>query len=319
MAAANLNQPHFQDPDKAREYLEAQVWPNGRVCPHCGVIDEHYVLSGKSARPGLYKCQACREPFTVTVGTVFERSKIGLHLWLQAVYLMSSSKKGISAKQLERMLGVTYKTAWFMAHRIREAMTANPTNLLGGPGSSGIVEADETYWGTAKDAEGIKYPAKTGGGYSPKMKIFSLVERQGEKRTIHVPNVTAATLGPILKAQVSPQARLMTDEAGYYKKVGQCFASHESVNHSKEEYVRGDVSSNTAESSFAILKRGLVGTFHSISEQHLQRYANEFDFRWNTRQSLGFNDLMRTNEALKGITGKRLTYRRLNPPSFAFQ
>jgi transposase-like protein len=312
MANATLTQPHFQEADKAREYLEAQVWPNGPVCPHCGVVGEWYVLSGKSARPGLYKCKACREPFTVTVGTVFERSKIGLHLWLQAVHLMAASKKGISAKQLERMLGVTYKTAWFMAHRIRESMTADPKNLLGGPGSSGIVEADETYWGTAKDAEGIKYPAKTGGGYAPKMKIFSLVERQGEKRTYHVPNVTAATLGPILKAQVAKTARLMMDEAQFYKKTGKHFASHESVNHSKQEYARGDVSSNTAESSFAILKRGLVGTFHSVSEQHRQRYANEFDFRWNTRQSLGFNDTARFQAALSGIAGKRLTYRRLN-------
>ena len=309
---ATLNQPHFQDPDKAREYLESQVWPNGPVCPHCGVIGEHYVLSGKSARPGLYKCKACREPFTVTVGTVFERSKVGLHLWLQAVHLMSASKKGISAKQLERMLGVTYKTAWFMAHRIREAMTADPKNLLGGPGSSGIVEADETYWGTAKAEDGIKYPAKTGGGYSPKMKIFSLVERQGAKRSYHVPNVTAATLGPILKAQVSKTARLMTDEANFYRKPGAHFASHETVNHARSEYSRGDVSSNTAESSFAILKRGLVGTFHSVSEQHLQRYANEFDFRWNTRQSLGFSDVARADQVLHGITGKRLTYRRLN-------
>lgn len=319
MAEPLINQPQFKDADKAREYLEALRWPHGPVCPHCGVINRAYKLEGKAHRPGVYKCADCREQFTVTVGTVFERSKVGLHLWLQAVYLMSASKKGISAKQLERMLGVTYKTAWFMAHRIREAMTANPTDLLGGPGSSGIVEADETYWGTAKDEEGVKYPAKTGGGYSPKMKIFSLVERQGAKRTFHVPNVTAATLAPILKAQVAKSARLMTDEAGYYKKVGLHFASHEAVNHSKEEYVRGDVSSNTAESSFAILKRGLVGTFHSVSEQHLQRYANEFDFRWNTRQSLGFNDAMRLDAALKGIQGKRLTYRRLNPPSYAFQ
>ena len=317
--AAILNQPQFQDADKAREYLERQVWPNGRICPHCGVIGEHFVLSGKSNRPGLYKCADCREPFTVTVGTVFERSKVGLHLWLQAVHLMAASKKGISAKQLERMLGVTYKTAWFMAHRIRESMKAEPTNMLGGPGSSGIVEADETFWGTAKDAEGIKYPAKTGGGYSPKMKIFSLVERQGAKRTFHVPNVTGATLGPIMKAQVSAQARLMTDEASHYLKVGKHFASHESVVHSRKEYARGDVSSNTAESSFAILKRGLIGTFHSVSEQHLQRYCTEFDFRWNTRQSQGFTDMDRANIALKGIAGKRLTYRRLNPPVFAFQ
>lgn len=312
MAAAILNQPQFQDADKAREYLEAQVWPNGRICPHCGAIGDHYVLHGKSNRPGLYKCADCREPFTVTVGTIFERSKIGLHLWLQAVYLMSASKKGISAKQLERMLGVTYKTAWFMCHRIREAMTANPRDLLGGPGSSGIVEADETFWGVAADEEGIKYPAGVMRGVAHKMKIFSLVERQGEKRSFHVPNVTAATLGPILKAQISSQARLMTDEAAYYKKPGKHFASHESVNHANGEYARGDVTSNTAESSFAILKRGLVGTFHSVSEQHLQRYANEFDFRWNTRQSLGFNDQMRFDAALSGINGKRLTYRRLN-------
>jgi transposase-like protein len=317
--AANLNQPQFQNAEKAREYLESQVWPNGRVCPHCGAIGEHYVLKGKSNRPGLYKCADCREPFTVTVGTVFERSKIGLHLWLMAVYLMSASKKGMSAKQLERMLGVTYKTAWFMCHRIREAMTAKPRDLLGGPGSSGIVEADETFWGTAADAEGIKYPAGVMRGIGHKMKIFSLVERQGEKRSFHVPNVTAATLGPILKAQISTSARLMTDEAKYYTKPGKHFASHETVNHAKEEYVRGDVTSNTVESSFAILKRGLTGTFHSVSEQHLQRYANEFDFRWNTRQSLGFNDQMRFNVALSGINGKRLTYRRLNPPLGAFQ
>jgi transposase-like protein len=306
MAQAILNQPQFQDADKAREYLEAQVWPNGRVCPHCGSIGEHYVLSGKSNRPGLYKCADCREPFTVTVGTVFERSKIGLHLWLQAVHLMSASKKGMSAKQLERMLGVTYKTAWFMAHRIREAMKADPARMLGGPGSSGIVEADETYWGAATNEEGIKYPK----GIAPKMKIVSLVERNGDKRSFHVPSVNAATLGPILKAQIAQSARLMTDEAKYYKKAGQHFASHESVNHSKEEYARGDVTSNSAESSFAILKRGLIGTFHSVSEQHLQRYCVEFDFRWNTRQSQGYSDADRATAALKGISGKRLLYKR---------
>lgn len=319
MAQPILNQPQFQDPEAAREYLEKQVWPNGPVCPHCGVIGGHYSLKGKSNRPGLYKCADCREPFTVTVGTVFERSKVGLHLWLQAVHLMSASKKGISAKQLERMLGVTYKTAWFMAHRIRESMTATPRDLLGGPGTSGIVEADETFWGVAADEEGIRYPAGVMRGISHKMKIFSLVERQGDKRTFHVPIVNAATLGPILKAQIAKTARLMTDEAKYYKKPGKHFASHETVNHKREEYVRGDVTSNTAESSFAILKRGLMGTFHSVSEKHLQRYCNEFDFRWNTRQSQGFSDAMRADMALKGITGKRLTYRRINPPVAAFQ
>ncbi len=316
--AAILNQPHFQYADKAREYLERQVWPDGRVCPHCGVIGAHYSLQGKSARPGLYKCADCREPFTVTVGTVFERSKVGLHLWLQAVHLMSASKKGISAKQLERMLGVTYKTAWFMAHRIREAMAVPSGRMLGGPGSSGIVEADETFWGVATDAEGIKYPAKVMKGIAHKMKIVSLVERQGEKRSFHIPTVNAATLGPILKAQISASARLMTDEAKYYTKAGKNFVSHESVNHKAGEYARGDVTSNTAESSFAILKRGIIGTFHSVSEKHLQRYCVEFDFRWNTRQSLGVNDVMRADAALKGIVGKRLTYRRAGQSTSPF-
>lgn len=316
---AILNQPQFQDADKAREYLEAQVWPNGRVCPHCGAIGEHYVLAGKSNRPGLYKCADCREPFTVTVGTVFERSKIGLHIWLQAVHLMSASKKGVSAKQLERMLGVTYKTAWFMAHRIREAMKTEPAKMLGGPGSSGIVEADETFWGVQADEEGIRYPKGTKRGFADKMKVVTLVERDGDKRSFHVPTVNAATLGPILKAQIAASARLMTDEAKYYKKTGKHFASHETTNHARGEYARGDVTSNTAESSFAILKRGLVGTFHSVSEQHLQRYCVEFDFRWNTRMSQGYSDMDRANIALKGIAGKRLTYRRTHAPVFAFQ
>ncbi|MBI5278837.1 MAG: IS1595 family transposase [Burkholderiales bacterium] len=312
MATANLNQPHFQDADKAREYLEKQVWPKGPVCPHCGSVAKPFVLSGKSARPGLYKCRDCREPFTVTVGTIFERSKVALNIWLQVVYLMSASKKGISAKQVERMTGVTYKTAWFMCHRIREAMTTFPTDLLGGPGSSGIVEADETFWGVQKDEEGVRYPAKTKKGTASKMKIFSLVERHGEKRSFHVPTVNAANLGPILKAHITKTARLMTDEGSFYIKPGKHFASHETVNHSAGEYSRGDVTSNTAESSFAILKRGLMGTFHNVSEQHLQRYCNEFDFRWNTRQSRGFNDVDRFDSALYGIKGKRLTYRRVD-------
>lgn len=310
MAEPILNQPQFQDADKAREYLEAQVWPNGRICPHCGAIGTHYVLKGKGNRPGLYKCADCREPFTVTVGTVFERSKVGLHLWLQAVHLMSASKKGISAKQLERMLGVTYKTAWFMCHRIREAMKSDPTSMLGGPGSSGIVEADETYWGNATDENGKKLEKVKGGWH--KMAIFSLVERNGEKRTFHIPSVNATTLGTILKAQVAASARLMTDEARSYTGPGKHFASHETVNHGQKEYARGDVTSNTVEASFSILKRGLIGTFHSVSEKHLQRYCNEFDFRWNTRVSQGFNDSDRANIALKGIVGKRLTYRRVD-------
>jgi transposase-like protein len=314
MAEAILNQPQFQDADKAREYLEALRWPNGPVCPHCGsVSSKHLALKGASYRPGLFKCADCYEQFTVTVGTVFERSKIALNVWLQAVHLMSASKKGISAKQLERMLGVTYKTAWFMAHRIREAMKSEPSKMLGGSGSSGIVEADETYWGNTLEEDGTRTPKNVGGHH--KMKIVSLVERDGEKRSFHVANVTHKTVNAILTSQVAQAARLMTDEAKIYKATGKTFASHESVSHAKKEYARGDVTTNTVESSFAILKRGLHGTFHSVSEKHLQRYCNEFDFRWNTRMSQGYSDTDRANMTLQGIAGKRLTYRRADGQS----
>jgi len=306
--AAIFDQPHFTDADKAREYLEALRWANGVVCPHCGVVGGHYKLQGKSTRPGLYKCASCGDQFTVTVGTVFERSKIKLNVWLQAVHLMSASKKGISAKQLERMLGVTYKTAWFMSHRIREAMTADISTPLGGSGSSGVVEADETYWGTTTDEQGNKRTAYSGWGH--KMKIVSLVERNGSKRTLHVADVTADTARYVLKNQIHQSAHLMTDEAKVYTKAGKMFAMHSTVNHSAKEYARGNVTTNTVESSFAILKRGLTGTFHSVSEKHLQRYCREFDFRWNFRQSLGYSDTDRAQAALRGIAGKRLTYRR---------
>lgn len=305
MAEAILNQPRFQDPDAAREYLESLRWANGVICPHCGVVGNHYKLQGAKTPKGLYKCSSCAGKFTVTVGTVFERSKVGLHLWLQAMHLMSASKKGISAKQLERMLGITYKTAWFMAHRIREAMKGDPSWQMGGNGTSGIVEADETYWGhQGKQAKGAK-------GYEHKMKLVSLVERHDEKRTSHVANVTADTARAILKSQVHPSAHLMTDEALIYKKVGREFAKHDTVNHGAKEYARGRVTTNTIGSSFAILKRGLVGTFHSVSEQHLQRYADAFDFRWNYRQPMGYDDKDRADIALKAIAGKRLTYRRI--------
>ena len=316
MAEAILNAPHFQDADKAREYLEAQVWPHGRVCPHCGVIGDHYALHGVSNRPGLYKCFACREPFTVTVGTVFERSKIGLHLWLQTVYLMSASKKGISAKQLERMLGVTYKTAWFMAHRIREAMKTTPDGLLGSGG--GTVEADETYWGNNKRSKIGRLYADLRGG-AAKEKIFSLVQREGKVRTFHVQMVNAKTLKEVMDKHIAKEANLMTDEARVYMAIGKRYASHGTTNHSAGQYVNGNMHSNTVEGYFSIFKRGLIGTFHHVGEQHLQRYCNEFDFRYNSRTALGFNDIDRTNLALKGITGKRLTYRRTDRQVQALQ
>jgi transposase-like protein len=300
MAEPIFTQPHFQDADAARDYLESVRWANGVVCPHCGVIDKFYKLVGEAHRPGLYKCSECREQFSVTVGTVFESSKIKLHIWLQACHLMSASKKGISAKQLERMLGVSYKTAWFMGHRIREAMNIAPKEQLG---LKAPVEVDETYWGNkGKHAPGAR-------SFHHQMKVVTLVERNGEKRSFHLPSVNGATLRPIMNGMIAKKARLMTDQAGVYEKIGPDFGSHEVVNHTLKEYSRGDVTTNTVESSFALLKRGLIGTFHSVSEAHLQRYATEFDFRWNHRISLGVNDVQRTTAMLKGIEGKRLTYK----------
>lgn len=304
MSTNSLSAPWFHDPDLARQYLESLVWPEGPVCPHCGVIGGHYELKGKTTRPGLYKCKDCLQPFTVTVGSLFERSKIPLNKWLMAVYLLCSSKKGMSSHQLHRTLGVTYKTAWFMTHRIREAMK-QPGGLLGTGG--GTVEADETFWGNNKKVKGGK-----GRGYAHKMKVVSLVERGGKVRSFHVSDVKATTLSKILREQIAAEAKLMTDEASMYTKVGREFAEHGVVHHSSREYARGDVHTNTVESSFALLKRGLIGTYHKCGEQHLKRYAVEFDFRYNHRSALGFNDTERAAEALKGITGKRLTYRRVN-------
>lgn len=301
--ATIFSEPRFNDDNAAREHLESIRWPHGAICPHCGGAERNSKIAEnveKNIRPGLYFCGDCRQQFTVTVGTVFERSKVPLHKWVLATHLMCSSKKGISAHQLHRTLGVTYKTAWFMAHRIREAMNIEPEAPLGGNG--GPVEVDETYWGNnGKQAKGAR-------GWAHKMKVVSLVERDGQKRSYHVANVNHKTVGPILRKQVAEKARLMSDETTVYNKVGKEFASHEKVNHSAGEYSRGDVTTNTVESSFAILKRGLYGTFHHVAEKHLQRYATEFDFRWNTRTKLGFTDADRTTVALKGIDGKRLTY-----------
>lgn len=303
MATNNLSAPQFHDVEKARKYLEAQVWPNGPVCPHCGVLGDHYALKGKTTRPGLYKCKDCREPFTVTVGTLFERSKIPLNKWLMAVYLLSSSKKGISSHQLHRTLGVTYKTAWFMAHRIRTAMV-DPIfkGQMGGGGN--VVEADETFIGRKPDKTKRR-------GAAHKHAVFSLVERNGAVRSFHVANVTANTLKPILLKQVAPSANVYTDSAGQYRKAKLVneFASHETVNHLKGEYSRGKVHTNTVEGYFSILKRGIVGTYHHVSERHLQLYISEFDFRYSNRTSMGVSDAERSDNALKGITGKRLLYK----------
>lgn len=315
---ALLNQPQFKTEAAAREWLEAVRWPHGPVCPHCGVIGHAYHLSGTSHRPGLLKCGSCRSQFSVTVGTVFERSKVKLNVWLQAMQLMASSKKGISSKQLERMLGVTYQTAWFMTHRIREAMTA-PGGMWVPPGST--VEADETYVG-GKDKN--KHASKRKGprcGMGKQM-VVSLVERGGQVRSMHLTTIDSANLWPILHKQMDTKnTRLMTDGEGQYRKLASVFKSHDAVNHGAGEYVRGDAHTNTVEGYFSILKRGIIGTFHSVSPQHLQRYVTEFDFRYNHRQVkrknadgrwelIGPTDQERAVALAKRIGGKRLTYRR---------
>ena len=312
---AALTEARFNDDTAAREHLEALRWPQGPVCPHCGGVERNSALAGESHRDGLYFCGDCRTQFTVTVGTVFERSKVPLHKWVLATHLISASKKGMSSKQLERMLGVTYKTAWFMAHRIREAMTPKTTTgMLGGGGA--IVEADETFWGNSPRSKAgkaaVNKKARRAFGSDHKMKVVSLVERGGQVRSFHVANVTGKTLKRVLTSNIAADTRLMSDDAPMYRPIGRGFESHEVVKHSVKEYARGDVTTNSVEGYFSILKRGLIGTFHHVGEQHLQRYVNEFDFRYNNRSALGVEDNQRTDNALRGISGKRLTYRRTN-------
>ena len=297
---AILNHPRFTNENVAREHLESIRWPNGPVCPHCGSTKRNSKLNGDSHRAGLYFCGDCREQFTVTVGTVFERSKIPLHMWVLATHLICSSKKGMSSKQIERELGVTYKTAWFMTHRIREAMKPTGNGLLGRGGRA--VEADETFVGRKPGSFKRR-------GYAHKEAVFSLVERQGSVRSFHVPDVTGETLRAKLREHVAKEARLMTDDAGQYRHAKEIFGKHEVVNHSAKEYVRGSVHTNTVEGFFSIFKRGIYGVYQHVSSQHLERYTTEFDFRYNHRQKLGFTDVDRTAAALNGISGKRLTYR----------
>lgn len=296
-----LSNPVFQDADKARQWLENHLWPDGPTCPFCGAIDQATALE---SRPGLYQCNAkeCRKQFTVTVGTLFERSHIPLNKWLLVAFLVCASKKGISAHQVHRMIGVSYKSTWFMMHRLREAMREG--KFPGGLGGQNkVVEVDETYVGGKAKNRKNKIP--------PKEAVVSLVERDGAVRSFHVQTVSAKTLRPILVSQISRKSYLMTDEAPVYKKMGKEFNGHGSVNHSIEEYVRGTFwHTNSVESYFSILKRGIVGTYHHVSQQHLKRYLAEFDFRHNERAALGVSDKERAATMLKGIVGKRLTYRR---------
>jgi transposase-like protein len=302
----DLLNPVFTDAEKAREALEAVRWPSGPECPHCGCSEKIGKVQGKSHRPGLYYCGDCTGHFTVTVGTVFERSKIPINKWWLACHLLGSSKKGISSHQLHRMLGVTYKTAWFMAHRIREAMApaAGSAGPIGGEGKT--VEVDETYLTRSKKTRKPK-------GHIPHQRhavqVVSLLERGGEVRS----TIDHRTIRAAVAEHLEPGSRLVTDKATSY--IGLMpKADHESVDHSKGEYVRDDVHTNTLEGYFSILKRGLIGTYQHVDKKHLGRYLAEFDFRMNNRAAVGVSDAERTDKVMAGISGKRLTYRRTNRP-----
>jgi transposase-like protein len=302
-----LSAPYFHDEAAAFEKLESVIWPHGPVCPHCGETEKVYAIKpnvDKRVRIGLKKCGACRKQFTVKVGTVFEHGRVPLNKFLQAVYLMCSSKKGVSSKQLERTLEVTYKTAWFMAHRIREAMRSGDLAPFGGNG--GPVEVDETFIGREPGM-----PKKR--AYHHKMKVLTLIDRDTKQaRSMVVDNLRPATVAPILRENMDREARLMTDEAGHYLHIGREFAQHGVVRHGRDEYVNPDdrtIHTNTIEGYFSVFKRGMKGTYQHCGKQHLHRYLAEFDFRYNEREATGVDDRQRTDNALRGILGKRLTYR----------
>jgi len=319
----DLTNPIFTDADKAREHLEALRWPNGPVCPHCGSTHEavarvettgkktkEVYMGGKHrpARKGLYVCNACKEQFTVQVGTVLEKSHIPINKWLAGFFLMCSSKKGISAHQLHRTLKVSYKSAWFMAHRIREAMRTGglaPPTAMGG--ANQIVEADETYIGKSK------FPMVRG-GYQHKHVVLTLVERGGSARSFHVDRTDARSILPVINENIAKEAFVVTDDGRHYYRLKET-RKHATVNHSQGEYVRGEVHTNTVEGFFSIFKRGMRGVYQHCSEKHLHRYLAEFDFRYSNRVKLGVDDTERTTRAILGAEGKRLTYRRPNPPA----
>lgn len=306
----DLSSPIFHDEEAARRHFEALRWPQGPVCPFCGTVGNATEMKGKTTRPGLYKCREkeCRKPFTAMMGTLYERSHIPLHKWLLATHLMCASKKGISTHQLYRMLGFgSYRTAWFMSHRIREAMAETTPAPLGGPGK--VVEADETFIGGKETNKHANKRLAKHDHLGGKQAVLTLVERDGHARSFHVPRVTAKTLRPIIVQTADRASHLMTDGARMYPRVGKEFASHSSVDHAAGEYVRmGFHHSNTVENFFSILKRGVIGTFHHVSEAHLSRYLAEFDFRYNHRADLGITDAARADEAVRRVAGKRLTY-----------
>ena len=315
MPKSVLDQPRFRNEEAAYAYVESIVWERGRVCPHCGVIDESAKLKGKSTRIGVYKCYACRKPFTVKIGTIFEKSHVPMHIWLQAMHLMCSSKKGFSANQFCRVLGVDFKTGWFIGHRIREAMKDDGSSgPLGGEGKT--VEVDETFWGRKEGAPEAPWEFNQETGWrrkrmasSGKIPIVTLVERGGRARSVQADDITARTLRGIVFENADRKSTLMTDQARAYRNIGRRFARHESVNHTEDEWVRGDAHTNTVEGYFSVFKRGMIGVYQHCDERHLHRYAAEFDFRYSNRMALGIDDEQRTERAIRGIIGKRLTYR----------
>jgi transposase-like protein len=302
--ASALSSPHFHNEAAAFAFVEARVWPEGPVCPHCGGVERISLMGGKSTRTGLYKCYQCRKPFTVRIGTIFESSHVALHIWLQAMYLIAGSKKGISSNQLHRTLGVTLKTAWFMSHRIRLAMASGDLSPMGG-----IVEVDETYIGRTSNSRNRKRSPQ--GGVGHKMKVLSLVSRgTGEARSVVVKHVNVENVIPIVKANIAAEAHVMTDEHRVYWGLKTHIAAHSVLCHQRDEYVRGGAYTNTVEGFFSIFKRGMRGIYQFCSEKHLHRYLAEFDFRYSNRAALGCNDSDRTDALVRGIVGKRLTYQR---------
>jgi transposase-like protein len=308
---ATFQDPIFQDENKAREALETVLWPDGPFCRHCGNSDPDKIakMQGKSARPGLYYCNECKREFTVTVGTVFERSKVPLTKWWMAARMINSGKNGVSAHEIHRTLGVSYKTAWFMMHRLREAMTGMNAGPMGGEGKS--IQADETYYGnSSKRAKGYRK------GHSKKSGVIALVEPKGRARVFQVKSANAKTVREILVTNASRKSELHTDESKLYIKVGAEFADHKTVEHGWNQrgyYVGKDgQTTNAVENFFGNFKRSMKGTYRFCSEQHLQRYLNEFEFRHNNRSGLGVNDGERTVLAMQGSEGKRLTYRPTN-------
>lgn len=303
----DLANPIFSDEDKARAHFESLRWPDGPVCPHCGLAEQATLVKGKSHRPGMYQCNACRKPFSVTVKTVMERSHIPLRKWVLGFHLYASSKKGFSAHQLHRVAGVTYKSAWFMAMRIREAMGETNPRPLGGGGK--VVEVDETFIGKPDTyfVNGKGWKEKS--GTATKRKVISLVERGGKARSFKVKNFKPETIRKVLFENISTESRLHTDEAHHYRKPGREFAEHGRIVHSNEEYARGDITTNTVEGFFSIFKRGMRGIYQHCGEQHLHRYLKEFDFRYSNRMALGVSDTERTARAIRGAESKRLMYK----------